>query len=76
MSLEHHPNRSGRKLRAREAAEYLGLSSSTLAKMRLHGNGPPYAKVGPRVVVYDLSDLETYVATRKRFSTSDNSEVA
>ena len=41
----------GRNLRAPAAADYLGLSSSTLAKMRLRGDGPPYAKAGPRIVV-------------------------
>jgi len=61
------------KLRSKAAAEYLGLSNSTLAKMRLRGDGPPYAKVGPRVVIYDLSDLESYVAARRRRSTSETS---
>jgi len=76
MSLEHHPNRTGRKLRVREAAEYLGLSPSTLAKMRLRGDGPPYAKAGPRVVIYDLLDLGAYVAARKRLSTSEAPSLA
>ncbi len=61
-----------RKLRAPAAAEYLGLSTSTLAKMRLRGDGPVYAKAGPRVVVYDLADLESWLAARKRRSTSDD----
>ena len=39
------------KLRAGAAAEYLGLSGSTLSKMRLRGDGPPYSKAGPRIVV-------------------------
>jgi hypothetical protein len=29
-------------LRVPEAASYIGLSTSTLAKMRLRGDGPPY----------------------------------
>ncbi len=61
----------GRYLRAPAAAEYLGLSPSTLAKMRLRGDGPVYSKVGPRVVVYDVADLEAYLAARRRHSTSD-----
>jgi hypothetical protein len=31
----------GSFFRAPQAARYLGLSTSTLAKMRLSGNGPP-----------------------------------
>jgi len=60
-----------RKLRAPEAAEYLGLSASTLAKMRLRGDGPPFLKAGRRIVLYDRSDLEAWLDTRRRHSTSD-----
>lgn len=63
-----------RKLRAPEAATYLGLSASTLAKMRLRGDGPAYSKVGPRIVVYDVGDLDAYLASRRRRSTSDTGE--
>ncbi len=59
------------KLRAPQAARYIGLSPSTLAKMRLRGDGPPYAKAGPRVVVYDTRDLDAWLIQRKRRSTSD-----
>jgi len=71
MSLEYSPLRSTQKLRAPAAAAYVGLSPSTLAKMRLRGDGPAYAKAGPRVVVYDLADLDSWLDGRKRRSTSD-----
>jgi predicted DNA-binding transcriptional regulator AlpA len=61
----------GRRLRAPEAADYLGLSPSTLAKMRLRGDGPRYAKAGPRIVVYDVADLDIWLTARKRSSTSE-----
>ncbi len=71
MSLEHSPNRAGRWLRPPAAGEYLGgISTSTLAKWRLAGTGPAFSKAG-RVVVYDLADLESWLAVRKRTSTSD-----
>lgn len=60
------------KLRPKAAAAYLGLSASTLAKMRLRGDGPRYAKAGARIVLYDLSDLENWVEARKRRSTSEH----
>jgi predicted DNA-binding transcriptional regulator AlpA len=59
-----------RKLNVKEAAAYLGLSVSTLNKMRLTGTGPPYMKLGRRVV-YDLRDLEDWAAQRKRNHTSE-----
>ena len=70
MTVEHSPTP---KLRAPAAADFLGLSASTLSKMRLRGDGPPYSKAGPRVVVYDLRDLESWLTARKRTSTSDTS---
>jgi predicted DNA-binding transcriptional regulator AlpA len=62
---------SARKLRVPQAADYLGLSTSTLAKMRLRGDGPPYLKAGRRIVIYDLRDLEEWLGSRRRRSTSE-----
>ncbi len=72
MRIEHSPVKYSPKLRPPAAAEYLGLSASTLAKMRLRGDGPIYSKAGPRVVDYDLADLESWLTARKRSSTSDD----
>jgi len=58
------------KLTTQEAADYLRLAASTLNKMRLTGGGPAYIKLGPCRVVYDLKDLEAWVAARRRKSTS------
>jgi excisionase family DNA binding protein len=55
---------------AQEAAGYLGLSKSTLAKLRLTGDGPHYVRLGRRVL-YDVADLDSWIAARKRSSTSD-----
>ena len=63
------PDPPGRKLNVREAARFVGLSASTLNKLRLSGNGPPYMKLGRRVL-YDLRDLETWAVERKRHHTS------
>ena len=57
-------------MRAPEAAAYLGLSPSTLAKMRLRGDGPSYYKAGPRVVIYDLLEINEWLESRRRSSTS------
>ena len=57
-------------LNAAEAADWLGLSVSTLAKMRLAGSGPLYSKLGRRVV-YRREDIEDWVAAHRCRSTSE-----
>jgi predicted DNA-binding transcriptional regulator AlpA len=57
-------------LSAKGAAEVLGLAKSTLAKLRLRGEGPVYCKLGRRVV-YRRQDLETWLDSRTAHDTSD-----
>jgi len=64
-----------RYLSSTETARHLRLSNSWLAKSRLTGDGPPYIKAG-RSVLYDLEDLEEWMNTRKRRSTSDTGDQA
>lgn len=58
------------KMNAKEAAAYLGVASATLAKYRCLGGGPSFYKIGRRVL-YDVRDLDTFVAACRRRSTSD-----
>jgi predicted DNA-binding transcriptional regulator AlpA len=51
------------------ASRHLGLAVSTLEKMRVYGDGPPFVKLG-RSVRYRISDLEAYLAGRVVESTS------
>ena len=57
-------------LDAAQAASRLGLSVSTLAKLRLSGAGPAYSKLGRRVV-YRLADLDAWVTENRYRSTSE-----
>jgi hypothetical protein len=59
------------RLRTPAAADYVGLSASTLEKLRLTGGGPIYEKAGPKIVVYRLQDLDAWLGARRRTSTSD-----
>jgi len=53
-----------------EAAKYLGnLKTNTLEGWRVRGYGPRYIKVG-RLVRYALADLDTYIESQTRSSTS------
>ena len=65
---------SNPKIRPQQAAEYLGFAVSTLAKKRLRGDGPIYSKVG-RIVLYEKTDLDSWVAANRRASTSDEPEL-
>ena len=47
----------------RDAANIVGLSESTLAKMRLYRSGPLYCKLGRRVV-YRPADLQRWLDSR------------
>lgn len=58
-------------MRAPAAAAYCGLSTSTLAKLRLSGDGPPFHRAGRKVVLYDPADIDSWLANRRCMSTSD-----
>jgi predicted DNA-binding transcriptional regulator AlpA len=48
-------------MRTPQAAAYVNLSVSTLEKLRPLGKGPPFRKVGPKIVVYDRVDLDAWI---------------
>ena len=50
------------RLRAVQAAAYLGVSRSTLAKWRMSGNGPAYHRCGPRIVYYLRNEIENWLS--------------
>jgi hypothetical protein len=52
------------------AAAYCNLGKSTLDKLRLHGGGPIYSKIGRRVV-YDPADLDQWLGAHRQASTSE-----
>jgi hypothetical protein len=60
-----------RFMRTPEAADYVGLSASTLEKFRLTGEGPVFQKAGSKIVVYKPEDLDVWLNAHRRRSTSD-----
>ena len=64
------PVRVGSLLSPQQASNYLLLSISTLARMRIAGNGPVFVRVSPQRVGYRISDLDKYLDGRTRTSTS------
>ena len=59
-----------RMMRAEAVAEFTGLSTSYLAKLRCTGFGPRFRKVG-RSVLYHPSDVQQWLDSHSRASTSD-----
>lgn len=53
-----------------EAARLIGLSPGTLAKWRLSGYGPIFAKLGRRVI-YRKADIDEWLADKRHSSTSE-----
>jgi predicted DNA-binding transcriptional regulator AlpA len=53
-----------------EASDYVGVSSSWLAKLRLYGGGPRYSKIG-RSIRYSADELDAWLASNLQTSTSE-----
>jgi len=54
-----------------EAAIYLGLSKAFLERDRWAGATIPYIQVGARAVRYRIEDLDRFIESRLKRSTSD-----
>lgn len=50
-------------LSSRKAAEFLATTPGVLAVWRSRGDGPPYARIG-RKIVYRVRDLNEFLAER------------
>lgn len=61
-----------RLLDVRAAAAWLGLSKSTLDKLRCSGGGPPFIRPTSRAIRYDVGDLDAFARDRRHRSTSEN----
>ena len=68
--LQKHETMRDAALKPEAAAAYCGSSASTFEKLRLTGGGPIYSKIGRRVV-YRVEDLDAWLSSKRRKSTSD-----
>jgi len=59
----------------RQLAEFLGVSMRTVQAWRQRGGGPKFQKVAS-AVRYAPNDVECWLATRTRLSTSDPGHLA
>jgi len=58
-------------LDVRAAAAWLGLSKSTLDKMRCYGVGPKFIRATGKAVRYDPADLAAFADGRRQSRTTD-----
>lgn len=57
------------------AADYVGMSVAFLNRHRITGTGPAYLKLGGRIY-YPESDLDAWLNSRRRTSTSEQGAAA
>lgn len=60
-----------RVLNQKEAATLLGVSTRTLERLRVTGNGPRFTRLG-RLVRYRQCDLSDFIDSNLRTSTSQD----
>jgi excisionase family DNA binding protein len=69
-ALAHLAHAGSIYLTQTELAQFLRVSDRTLERWRLEGNGPPHIKAGRRCL-YSRSDVENWLLSRRRHSTSE-----
>ena len=62
---DHPASNAVRHLRQRQLAERWGLSVRTLERWRTQRVGPPFLKLGGRIV-YQLQDIQKFEANQRR----------
>lgn len=62
--MDFQPNRTGLKLVTQEElAERLGLSTRTIERWRVTGEGPAFVRIGARRLVYREEAIEAWLAS-------------
>lgn len=63
-------------LRPAQAAQYVGLSVPTLARMRVDGTGPEFVQLAGRGIGYTRAALDAYVASRPAYRSTSQRTAA
>ena len=58
-------------LTEKEAGKLLGFSIRTLQKWRIQGEGPPFVRISARAIRYRREDLDQWIESCVRTSTSE-----
>jgi predicted site-specific integrase-resolvase len=74
LTTENPQRRNGvEHLNQAQLAQRWQMSQRTLERWRWRGEGPPFIKIGGRVV-YRLEDIEAFETEQRRASTSDKAD--
>jgi hypothetical protein len=68
---DHTDTQPAKYLGPQTAAKYIGVTPRTLESWRSRGGGPVFVKISARMVKYRVEDLDSFMASRLRTSTSD-----
>lgn len=60
-----------RFLRPRQVAEIYNISLKCLAKWRIEGKGPSYRKIGRKLCLYSVEELEQWLEDHRRVTDTD-----
>ncbi len=72
MSAEQQSPHRSPWMRTADAAVYIRVQPSTLAKWRVRGNGPPFHKPsGQRFVLYHRDELDAWLRAGLHTNTSE-----
>lgn len=69
--MHTHTASSPQLLTPDQVADQIGYRVSTLTRLRISGDGPPFVKLGHRKVYYRQADVDAWIESRVRRSTSD-----
>jgi hypothetical protein len=61
-------------LTAQELSRWLRVSIGWLEVQRRRGNGPPFRKLAPNQIRYQVAEVNAWLDTRRRMSTSEYSK--
>src|SRR5262245_16189686 len=59
------PDDKPRRMRLREAADYIGITPDALYRLRGRGEGPPFLMIG-KIILYDVRDIDTWLASHRQ----------
>jgi len=68
MNLQDNPNKQERFIRVKDVAQMIGMGRSTVWMLTKQGKFPQPLRLGPKVTVWRLSEIEKWIEEKIRES--------